>query len=217
MLVRNYMTREILTLTPGGLCRDALRVFQKERIRHAPVVEDGNLVGVVSERDLLRLLPGSIAESEREAATEVEEPLVRQAMTHSPLTVGTNTWLEDAARILIDARVGCLPVLQDKRLVGIVTADDLFQALVDVATSNGEHRFSWRRVNSGPSFDVAVACVKLGLRLTSLLNHGGERDSEFLVARVTGSDEACTKLVAWAADHGYQLFASEDEGSLRAS
>lgn len=213
MIIRLFMSRPVLTLDPDQRCSHALELLHRRGIRHAPVVDKGLVVGVVSERDLLRLLPGSVTalDADRQGATDAP---VSGAMTRNPHTIGPNTWLEDAARILHDKKISCLPVLEERRLVGIVTETDLLRALFDMGSTGSPQRFSWRRLARGGTFDLARACVELDLLLTSLIVHHDGNDGEYVVARIAGEPAATKALVRRAAEEGYVLFASE-QGEAR--
>ncbi len=210
MLVRHYMTREITHFTPDTPCREALQLFHRYQIRHAPVLKGRELVGVVTERDLLKLLPSTVADLDSERGRREEKATVRRAMSLHPRTIGPNTWIEDAAHVLIIQRIGCLLVVDEGELVGIATSSDLFQALVDATSSNEARRFSWRRASDQGHFDIALACAELGLELCGLIAHGDD-NHDYLVARVRGVASSYGALVSRAADAGFQLFATDED------
>jgi acetoin utilization protein AcuB len=207
MLVRHVMTREVVRFEPDTRCRDALRVFQERKIRHAPVVDEGEVVGIVSERDLLRILPWGIGQLESEPGIEAEAAPVRRAMTREPHVIGPNVHLEDAARIMLDKRVSCLPVVADGELLGIITAADLFRATAENAGGPEDVRLCWIHWKGidGSIFDPAAECVALGLRLTALDSYqapGGER---ILTIRVRGRSDFVAALAAAARKRGCVL------------
>ena len=80
MLVRHFMTRSPITLSPDKSCGDALQTMRRNRIRRAPIIKDDVLVGIVSERDLLRVLPGTVAQSSSEAGKASMDTPVSQVM-----------------------------------------------------------------------------------------------------------------------------------------
>lgn len=119
MMVRDVMRRRLVVIGPETPCEKARLLMDEHRIRHLPVVAAGRLIGMVSDRDL------------RSAVREAPGTVARRIMTPDPLTVTSQTRVEHAARLMLDARVGSLPVV-DGDLVGIVTYTDLLRALVEV-------------------------------------------------------------------------------------
>lgn len=120
--VGQFMATDLFTVRPDDLVDLAASVMTWRHIRHVPVEDDeGRLVGLVSHRALLKLLS--------RGATNAETPVtVRQIMTPEPLTVSSTTPTLEAMEIMRQNRVGCLPVLDDGRLVGIVTSYDFLDA-----------------------------------------------------------------------------------------
>jgi len=119
MTVRDVMTPRLVVIGPEAPCDKARLIMDQHRIRHLPVVSTGRLVGMVSDRDV------------RSAAHESPATVVARIMTPNPVTVTSQTRIEHAARIMLDARFGSLPVVDDD-LVGIVTYTDLLRAFVRV-------------------------------------------------------------------------------------
>ncbi|HEY7518834.1 MAG TPA: CBS domain-containing protein [Methylomirabilota bacterium] len=131
VLVDAVMTRRVVTLTSDASLAEARRLLDQHRIRHVPVVRDGRLVGIVSDRDL------------RSAhATDARHATVDSVMTPAPITIGPRTRIEDAARLLVARKIGGLPVVDGDELVGIVTGDDLLRALIAVIETATLERIS---------------------------------------------------------------------------
>jgi acetoin utilization protein AcuB len=125
--VRDSMTREIVTLSPDETAATALTLCQERRIRHLPVLKEGTLVGIVSDRDLRSSTP-ALGDPARAAA--LQEVLVEDVMAREVVSVHPDDPIEQAANTMREARIGCLPVLDEDELVGIVTASDVMDALV---------------------------------------------------------------------------------------
>ncbi|HZA83876.1 MAG TPA: CBS and ACT domain-containing protein [Actinomycetes bacterium] len=125
MLVADAMTPEPATVPPEATVAAALAVMRRGRFRHLPVVAGGELVGVVAHSDL---------EASPDAPPEVAESLagrpVAELMSQDPVTVWAEEPVEVAARLLREHAIGCLPVLADDRLAGIITESDLFSVLL---------------------------------------------------------------------------------------
>ena len=133
MTVGERMIKQVVTLAEGTTLRDALIVFQKHHIRHVPVVKEGVLIGMLTDRDLKRATPSPFAGADRETFERVVDSIrVGQIMTRNPFTVTPSTPLRDAVKVLHDRKYGALPVVEGDRLVGIVTATDMLQDLYNL-------------------------------------------------------------------------------------
>ncbi len=126
MLVRDIMRSPALSVSGDTTLEDAYRTMQARGIRHLPVLEGGALVGVVTDRDL-RLATSALAPAPFPPNSRVSE-----IMSRSPLTADASDPVEDAARTMRERKIGCLPILEDGRLIGIITGLDLMDALVSL-------------------------------------------------------------------------------------
>ncbi len=134
MLVSDRMTRPVITLRPETPIQDALRLMRNEQIRRAPVVDgSGHMVGIVSERDLLHAAPSDATSlSIWEVHYLLSKIAVEGIMTTEVVTVTEDTPLEEAARIMVDHRIGGLPVVRGSQVVGIITETDLFRVFLEL-------------------------------------------------------------------------------------
>jgi len=133
MLVGDRMKHPVITVSPEMAVVDALSFLRKEKIRRAPVVKDGKLVGIVSEKDLLNASPSTATSlSVWEVNYLVSKILVKDVMTKKILTVPENTPIEEAARTMADNKIGALPVMRDDQMVGIITETDLFKIFLEL-------------------------------------------------------------------------------------
>jgi acetoin utilization protein AcuB len=108
--------------------------MQDNKIRHLPIVdESNNLVGLITQRSLLRALPSDVSNFSRfEVSYVLSKIKVRSVMVTDILTIDEDTAIEEAARIMADHRIGCLPVMRQGELAGIITDNDLFNTMVDL-------------------------------------------------------------------------------------
>jgi len=122
LAVREVMATHPITVRPHETARHAYQLMRDNRFRHLPVVEDGRLVGILSDRDLRPVLlsPG------------LARARVRELMSEDLTTVGPDTPIEEAASLLVVKKIGCLPVVAQGQLVGIVTETDLLAVLVEL-------------------------------------------------------------------------------------
>lgn len=133
MLVGERMTHPVITITPDMPIVDALNLMKSERIRRAPVVKDGRLVGIVSDKDLLNASPSPVSSlSVWEMNYLLSKITIHEVMTKKVLTITEDTPIEEAARIMADNKVGGLPVMRDNHVVGIITETDLFKIFLEL-------------------------------------------------------------------------------------
>ena len=134
MLVRNKMTPNVITASPETTLADALKLTRGHRIRHLPVMQNGRLVGLVSDRDLRLAMPPVWASDtdHHELRNALNTRAVREVMVTTIITTDADAPIEDAARKLYEHRIGCLPVLEEEKLVGIITETDLLRAFVEL-------------------------------------------------------------------------------------
>lgn len=133
MLVGERMSHPVITIRPDLPIIDALNLMKREKIRRAPVVRKGVLKGIVSDKDLLNASPSpATALSMWEMNHLLSKITVDKIMSKGVLTVTEDTPIEEAARIMVDNKIGGLPVLQDGKIVGIITETDLFKIFLEL-------------------------------------------------------------------------------------
>lgn len=134
MLVRERMSTNPVTITTDCNITQALRVMRENQVRRLPVLDqDGGLLGIVSEKDLLYASPSPATSlSIYEMHYLLSQLRVAELMTTDLMTVNSDTPLEEAARIMADNKIGGLPVLDDGQLVGIITETDIFKVFLEL-------------------------------------------------------------------------------------
>ncbi len=135
MLVRERMTRNPVLCAPDLSVNEAFDLMKKEHIRRIPVVDkSGKLMGIVSDKDLLRVSPSPATTlSAFEIPYLLSKVKVNDVMTRKVVTVAEDTPIEDAARIMVDNKIGGLPVVNDSAaVVGIITETDIFKTFLEL-------------------------------------------------------------------------------------
>ncbi len=133
MLVRERMSKNPVTTTPDTSVTDALRLMREKKVRRLPVMDaHGKLVGIVADQDLLYATPSPVSSlSVWEMNYLLAKLKVEEVMTRQVTTVTEDTPVEEAARIMVDNKIGGLPVMRDGQLAGIVTETDLFKVFIE--------------------------------------------------------------------------------------
>lgn len=130
-LVSDVMTANPDTLSPQDPLRVAKEKMQAGNFRRLPVVQAGELVGILSDRDLRRATNSPLVLRERWYDNMLLENIrVLGVMTPDPLTIDASVPLVEAAKLMRDKKIGGLPVLSDEKLVGIITETDLLDYLI---------------------------------------------------------------------------------------
>ncbi|MFQ5656610.1 MAG: CBS domain-containing protein [Candidatus Methylomirabilales bacterium] len=131
MVVERYMTANPITVRPDTSLRKAFELLRNHQIRHLPVVQGKKLVGIVTDRDLRQQLPSPLAQPEdfERFRTWSAKVKVREVMTRRVLSVSPDTRTDKAARLMVEHRISCLPILRGSTLVGIITTVDLLRAV----------------------------------------------------------------------------------------
>jgi len=134
MLVYERMSRHPMTVTPDTPVEAALKRMREEKVRRFPVVNnEGTLLGIVSDKDLLYAAPSPATSlSIYELHYLYSRIVIRQVMTKKVFTVDENEPLEEAARIMVDNKIGGLPVMREGKLVGIITETDIFKTFMEM-------------------------------------------------------------------------------------
>jgi len=122
MKIKNWMKKNPVTIARTALLQDAADLMKEHAIRHLPVVEDGRMVGFITQTDLRQYFFPSI----------VEEIPVHDVMVSDPITVNADDSIENAARLIHDYKIGGLPVMDQKNLVGVITASDIVSGFIEV-------------------------------------------------------------------------------------
>lgn len=131
MFVRDFMTSHPITITPDTPIFQALEIVRKHKVRHLPVLKDGKIVGLVTERGLLTVSPSPATTlSVYELNYVLAKVTVREAMVKNPITVAPGCPIEEAAQLMWEKRIGSLLVTEGERLVGIITQTDMIEAVV---------------------------------------------------------------------------------------
>ena len=134
MLVRERMSSKPATVTADMPITEALRLLRDRQVRRLPVLDaQGNLIGIVSEKDLLYASPSPATSlSIYEMHYLLARLQVQEVMATEVITVEPDVPVEEAARIMVDHKIGGLPVMEAGRLVGIITQTDIFEVFLEL-------------------------------------------------------------------------------------
>jgi len=194
MLVGERMSKPVIYISPDLPINEALNLMKRERIRRTPVVQDGKLVGIVSDKDLLNASPSPATSlSVWEMNYLLSKITVKDVMTRKVLTVTEDTPIEEAARVMADNKIGGTPVMQDGKVTGIITETDLFKVLLEMmgAREKGVRVSIMIHERAGVLAELTKAVFEAGGNFIALnVVAGTDQSSRLVTFKVTGISEA---------------------------
>jgi CBS domain-containing protein len=132
MKVKDIMTPDVATLDRNDELSLADDIMKLGRIRHLPVVDEGRLVGIISQRDLFKAsLTSAMGYGEKAKREFIKLVVVKEVMVGDVITISTEASIEEAGRLMLEKKIGCLPVIEDGDLVGLITETDILRHYVE--------------------------------------------------------------------------------------
>jgi acetoin utilization protein AcuB len=194
MLVKDRMTPNPITITSDTSFLEAFRIIREKGIRHLPVMDKKEkLVGIVAKTDLLH---ASLSSGTTLSIFELNYLLanlhVSEVMSRSPITVTEDVPIEEAARVMVENKIGCLPVMFEDELVGMITETDVFETFVEIL---GGEEASLRVTVMVPDIRgelarVAGIIAELGGHICSVARFRGEDPENcYITFRLEGIEE----------------------------
>ncbi len=208
MYVRDIMTTNVVTIPSSTSVTDAKRIMQAHRFARLPVVDKGKLVGIVTERRLESVSPSKATSlSVWELSYLLDKTPVREIMERNVITVSPDVSAEESLAIAQSNKVGALVVIDDDRVVGIVTTNDFFYNIVNPILGLGMpgSRLEIKGGGTGKALEDIISTVnRLGLAIITLhieqLPEAAERD-----VCVHVDNEDVGQLIAELQIKGYQV------------
>jgi acetoin utilization protein AcuB len=177
MLVGERMTSPVIFVAPDMPVQDALIQMRKDKVSRYPVMKKGKLVGIVSEDDLLNASPSDATSlSVWEINYLLSKITVERVMTKEVVTVTEDTPIEEAARLMADHRIGGIPVVRGKDVVGIITQTDIFRIFLNML---GGRQPGWRVVvmvknEPGLLHKLTQAIDEVGGNIIAITTYAGQ-------------------------------------------
>lgn len=131
--VQDVYTEDVVTIAPDASAPEASKLMQQHRVRRLPVVQGDRLVGIVALSDLMKASPSSATSlSVWELNYLADKVKVQEIMSEDVVTVSVDTNLRDVGRLMLDRKIGGIPVVRGDEVIGIVTESDIFRTFVDL-------------------------------------------------------------------------------------
>jgi len=174
MLVKDWMTKTVVTIDPNDSMQDAIRLMKDHDIRMLPVLKKGDLIGIITDRDVKRSSASDATTLEiHELLYLVSRIKVKDIMTKDPITVSFDYTIEETAEVLLKNKISGAPVVDHAgRLVGTITQVDIFRALISL-TGVGSRgiQFAFRLEDRPGSIKEVADIIRLyGGRMASILS-----------------------------------------------
>lgn len=135
MLVKNWMSKEVITVDADDTMQNAIYILQEQNIKMLPVMDDANLVGIITDRDLKKASPSDATTLDmHELLFLISKIKVKDLMKEPVFTARPDDTVEEAAALLLEKKISGLPVIdENNRLVGIITRSDIFRVLLSLS------------------------------------------------------------------------------------
>jgi acetoin utilization protein AcuB len=204
LLMQDWMKQKVLTLGPEASAFEALRLCRERRIRHIPVVKDERLVGIISDRDLRDASP-PLGDPER--VSTMKEILLEEVMTREVITTHPEDTIVHAAREMYERKIESLPVVDEEKLLGIVTSSEVMRALIAVIGVHepGHSRIAVQTLKPGDLAEVSGIIQDRGVDIFSVLSSPGKVTSHdrTLVFQVATRDPS--SIIQGLQEAGYEV------------
>jgi len=198
MRVKNRMTPNPIVALPKTNYNEALRLMQQNHIKHLPIVDTHDkLIGIVTQEDMLRAEPSPVTTlSVFEIASLLEKVTMDKIMASPVLAVDESCSITNAARFMLENDVGCLPVVRDKKLVGIITDTDIFKTFVEITggTQSGSRIEARMPDQKGQLAPFIQALSNAGSYIVSVaISYEESGEHGYVDVKERGGDEAKIK------------------------
>ena len=188
MFVKLWMKENIITIAPDQTLAEAEAMMQQNRIRRLLVAQGPTLVGIITKQDIQRGIPASGDANTRLIAAQGK---VAAYMTENPITADPMDPLEDIALTMRQNKIGGIPVLDDGRLVGIITESDIFRALTEILGA-GKHgaRIELKMGHSSKDlFQIVKLCKQFEIAITAIsIYQDFSPEYQLLTVRLDGEE-----------------------------
>ena len=212
MIVAKRMMRNPVSVDENDSMKKAMDLLKERDIRHLPVLKDGEkLVGIVTERDIKQASPSPATALEiREIYYLLDKVKVKQIMSRRPYTISSTAPIEEAALIMREKRIGCLPVVDGGKLVGILTETDILDAFIEAMGVSGPgYRMELALPNRpGLLFEVLKLMKDFDANVVSVATAPhDESDRKVLILRIESKNYKVLK--AAIKKSGYEILSAD--------
>ncbi len=210
MFVAERMTKHPVTMTSDATVGEVDRVMKKNKFHRMIIVDDGKLVGYLSDRDVMRVTPSPATSlSKYEIRSLLDKLKVRDIMQKKVVTVNEDATIEEAALIMFNNKVGGLPVISEVgQVVGIITATDILKTFVNVMglPQGGKTRLTLDVKNKvGVMAEITKIFSDNGINIDSMITCRQDEESYQIVVRIDAHQELLEKIKNQLESRGHKI------------
>lgn len=207
MIVKEVMRTNVICASSDTKATEVKNMMTENNVSKLPVVDNGKLVGIVTKNDLLKAEPSSATTLDMfEISYLLSKLTVKKIMNAKVISVGPNEVVEEAARIMVDNKISCLPVVDGDALIGIITKSDLFHMFTEMFGAREKGVRVVALVNDAPGVLAKVAKEISDLNaniISAVTTKQGIDNKIMLTIKATGLDEA--KMKSIFEDAGFEI------------
>lgn len=207
MIVKEVMRTNVICASSDTKATEVKNLMTENNVSKLPVVDNGKLVGIVTKNDLLKAEPSSATTLDMfEISYLLSKLTVKKIMNTKVISVGPNEVVEEAARIMVDNKISCLPVVDGDALIGIITKSDLFHMFTEMFGAREKGVRVVALVNDAPGVLAKVAKEISDLNaniISAVTTKQGIDNKIMLTIKATGLDEA--KMKSIFEDAGFEI------------
>ncbi|GAE25822.1 hypothetical protein JCM9140_1839 [Halalkalibacter wakoensis JCM 9140] len=213
MIIENIMKRNVITVNESSTIKDAMQLLELHQIRHIPIVNDKKeLVGIVSDSDIRDASPSIFHFTDH--LEDFHKP-ISSIMKTNVITAHPLDFVEEVSTLFYEHHIGCLPILEDDELVGIITETDMLHTLVELMGAHQPSSHIEVKVENitGKLSDIAAIFKELKISITSVLVYPhSDPTFKILVFRIQTIDPR--KVVKVIEDKGYDVIWPSEPGII---
>ena len=206
MYVQQFMKSQVVTVSPDENISNAMNLMKTKRINRLPVISKGKLVGIVTDGNLRTAYPSPVTTLSKYEMNElISKITIKEVAVKNVITTTPDTLLEDAALEMREHRIGALPVMEDDKLVGIITQKDIMDAFLDImgVRSSGKRLVVEVPDKVGILNEVSLVIRELDLNIINLAVYHLPNRRNQIFCRLDG--ERVDEIVQMLADKGFDV------------
>lgn len=213
MIVEEIMRTEVVTLTENDSIAKAIKLMNEKKIRHLPIIDENQrLIGLVTDRDIRDATPSILFDTEK--YKELLQNPLKMIMKTDIITGYPLDFVEEVSAILYEHRIGCIPILKEDKLVGIVTETDLLRTLVELTGAHQPGSQIEVKVpnKAGMLYEITTVIRNRKANIQSVLVYPDKKDEKYKIIVLRVQMMNPLSIIKDLQDAGHQVLWPNDPG-----